>query len=196
MQPAENTTTRGNRAQAPHGTSLRGPAVVLLIFGLALAAAGFAWWYRQSLGQRVVDHWGGQAGMRIRYAPSVELLRVRDEPSNLGAPLATQGDPPQYLENPRDVSRAKGIQNARQALVEDASYDWNVRNQATAPRWAYALFFRDRDGLSRLLIDAECRTLWLVEGKNGPICSAPIAHALQAFLEEQYAAAPKGTQAP
>ncbi|MDX1946705.1 MAG: hypothetical protein SFU86_14990 [Pirellulaceae bacterium] len=84
----------------------RGKLAVVSILALALVMATVAWWWNYERGRRCLDLFGSQAAVLIRRAPRVEILGVAGEAT--------------------DVSQAQGLLNARTALLDDASYEWNV----------------------------------------------------------------------
>ena len=77
------------------------------MFGLALAAATFAWYVNFNRGRRTLEFFGPDAATLIRTAPKVELLVDRD--------------------GSIDISSAPGLLNARTSLLNDASYDWSKK---------------------------------------------------------------------
>ena len=98
--------------EAPPASTSRGASGRLLvvgIFGLAILASGFAWWWNFNRGHLALDLYGSEGAMLIRTAPKVEVLRQKPE-GNL------------------DISRAPGLINARASLLSDASYEWPATN--------------------------------------------------------------------
>src|SRR3954469_7082023 len=87
----------------------RGQFLVIAMLGVAVAAATFAWWWNFQRGRKALEFYGPAAATLIRTAPKVELSR--------------DGEPV------RDISKAKGLLNARTSLLGDASYQWNAEGQ-------------------------------------------------------------------
>lgn len=83
----------------------QGHFIVIVMFVVAFAAAAFAWWWNFQRGRRALEFYGPEAATLIRTAPKVELLR--------------DGEPV------RDISKAKGLLNARTSLLSDASFERN-----------------------------------------------------------------------
>jgi hypothetical protein len=97
-----------NSDSPPGGTlSGRGSMAVLAMFILALTAAAFAWYINFHRGRRTLEFFGPEAAQLIRTAPKVELLR--DQEAVI------------------DISKARGLLNARTSLLNDASYDWSKK---------------------------------------------------------------------
>src|SRR5436309_633792 len=101
----------------------RGPFVVLSMIAIAVVAAAFTWWWNFQRGQKALEFYGPTAATLIRTAPRVELSRD-------GEPL-------------RDISKAKGLVNARTSLLDDASYEWISTDQLVRPD--FSLRFTDAD---------------------------------------------------
>ena len=57
---------------------VRGKIVILTIFALAFAAAGFSVWYRYQQSRQAVTLWGADHAGRIRNASQVEIWRERE----------------------------------------------------------------------------------------------------------------------
>lgn len=149
---------------------ISGKIVILTILGLALLATGYAWWYQRQRGQQILDFWGAETAFAIRHAKEIELIRLDagdDEAISLG--------------------EARGLIHARQALIVDASYDWeSVANDVT-PKWQYALRFSDEEKQteSSLWFDLDQE---LAGNQSGDHCvKIHIAEGLRKFFEEQVA---------
>jgi hypothetical protein len=84
----------------------QGQYVVLAMIGLAIAAAMFAWWWNYGRSQRPMELFGPEAATLIRTAPQVEIL-VSEPTGNI------------------EISKARGLLNARTSLLSDASYEWS-----------------------------------------------------------------------
>jgi hypothetical protein len=97
-----------------------GKRLILGVVAACLVAAAASWWFRYSATHRAAEFWGPQAVALIRDAPHVTLRS--DAPS-------ADGEGTAEADVPRDISQAKGLTHLRNALLEDASYDWT----ATAP---------------------------------------------------------------
>src|SRR4051794_22769570 len=101
--------------------SFHGHFVVLGMLAVALVAATFAWWWNFQRGRKALEFYGPETATLIRTAPKVELSRD-------GEPL-------------RDISKAKGLLNARTSLLGDASYEGISTSQLA--RSDFSLRFTD-----------------------------------------------------
>src|SRR5437870_2908986 len=90
----------------PVRSSGSGQALVLAMFGLAVLAATFAWWWNYNRGRQSLEFFGAEGATLIRTAPQVEYLRSEPESSI-------------------NISKAPGLLNARASLLSDASYEWS-----------------------------------------------------------------------
>ena len=103
-------------------------------------------------GRRALAFWGGQVAYRMRTADSVELwvLASGDEfsgaSSNLRRPHLADCQGDRYFTAP-------GLVHARQALISDASFDWEAAAGATKPSWQYAIRFTSAGESSFVLLD-------------------------------------------
>jgi hypothetical protein len=101
---------------------ISGKLVVLAIFAVALAMAGFALWWNWGLGRRSLAFWGTEGGVAIRDAEKIELLRLRLKKGR-GQFLNLEAFD---VAETKDISKAPGVVHARHSLLEDASFDWKA----------------------------------------------------------------------
>jgi hypothetical protein len=150
-----------------------GKLVILGMLAVALAAAAFAWWRQYHLGRRSLEYWGAEGARLIRAAPQVELVKLSG---------AAAEAPPNSLR--RDVSQARGLVHARQALISDASFLWGDK-PSTTPAWEYALVFRDGSREFTVLLDLS-RDLAGSGALRAPVRLGPtLSQGLRQFLAEQ-----------
>jgi hypothetical protein len=117
-----------------------GQLVIVAILTAGVAAAGFAWWYQYHQGRRALAYWGAEGALLVRSAPRVELL-VLDRTTLIQDATHEDVFDRAVIER-RDISNARGLIHARQALLADASF-LAEDTDATPPHWQYALRFRD-----------------------------------------------------
>ena len=122
--------------------------LILIILTLAVAAAVFAGWFRWSQGHRALDFWGADLASQIRFAESIELLwlesplvdAARREDSSAIDTVTIDGVK-WRVHHRRDITDARGLVHARQALIQDATYLWDDESLTAASAWTHALVF-------------------------------------------------------
>ena len=158
--------------------TVNGKTVILLILAVALGSATLAWWNQYRRGQRVLELWGPDVAYRIRLAPDTELLSLAASPAEpppapadantalTPASLAV-GSRVFAIEDRRNLTGSPGLVHARQALIQDSSYEWDAPTPDSEITWRYALQFRDpraTPSTTLLLIDPE--TGWVMESQR------------------------------
>ena len=131
MNQDEPVTTQVGKTQ--------GQFVVGAMLAVAVLMATFAWWWNYNRGIQTLAFYGAEGTVLLRTAPVVEYLRSEPEGSI-------------------DISKAKGLINARAALLSDASYDWSageVRQESPL----FSVRFRRDDRELVVRFDFENRTI-------------------------------------
>lgn len=154
-----------------------GKWVIAGIMGLALVAASAAWWNAWSKGRRALEYWGSEAAYLIRLAPTVTLIELQsppelatDQQSGKQWPGLVNGQ--DYTVKRRlDISQARGLVHARQALIQDTSYQWPVMS-SPAVNWQYAIEF----------VDQQRRVVVLLNLDSGIVARLDHAGALNSTL--------------
>jgi hypothetical protein len=171
----------------------RGKLAVLLMIAVAVAAAGFAWWWNVERTKRSLALYGADGAWLVRNGREVEILKLaprdwrdssaENSPSTNSEPLAV-GDFTFAVAARYDVSRVKGLVHARAALVDDPSYEWDAPPQplqGDAIRWLVR--FADERGEIYLAIDPEERQLAVLPAGRSVRLIPKIAAGWQSFLE-------------
>jgi hypothetical protein len=171
----------------------RGKLAVLTMFGLALVAAGLAWWFNFSRGNRTLEFYGRDAALAIRTAPKVELLHL--EPVE----YILEGDSPEtllYLGGSTrrvigrtDISQANGLIHARTSLLADSSYDWHTDLTDCQRQMDFAVRFTGETSTT-LVFDFGCRRVWYAEYARSVTLIPKVAEGWQSFLTRQSANSP------
>lgn len=166
---------------------IRGKYIIVAIAVVALSLATFAWTFQYLRGRRVLELWGSEAALLIRVeADRVELLVLEDVPAD-DARDETRLDidgAERIVARRIDLTGTPGILHARQALIEDASFNWSRQRDACQPRWPFALQFTQGERTATVAIDTHCQLARLVElGREASI--APIAAGMETFLAEK-----------
>lgn len=155
-----------------HNMANRGKLLIGGILAVAVLAATVAWWYQFHQGQRVLQLWGAESAYLIRLAPDCTL-------SELGSQAGRS----------RELSGQPGFIHARQALIQDASYDWLgttalAQRTTDSAQWQYELVFREADRSTRLWLDLD--NDWIHAPDRGVVADiSPIADGLRTFIGEQ-----------
>jgi hypothetical protein len=166
----------------------RGKLLIVFIFGTALVLSIFAWSFQFLRGRRVLELYGADAARLIRVdADRVELLLL-GEPQSGDAdgdlPLIKIDAQQLPITDTIDISKARGLIHARQALIEDSSYEWHRPPGDCTPHWAYALRFSHDDRRATAAFDVGCRRLRLAEtGAAAPLAKHFVA-GMQTFVNE------------
>jgi hypothetical protein len=131
---------------------MRGKIAIVVMLGLAVTAAGFAWYQNYQRSVRARAFWGEQAAA-IRFAKQVEAFRVegRDERTSV-----------------TDISSAPGLLNARTALMSDDGFDWTVKpySAESTSQWNLGVrFMHDGDSVTLLFSDRSDAMLVSERGK-------------------------------
>jgi hypothetical protein len=164
---------------------VRGKWTIAVILGLALVAGTAAWWQTWSRGRRVLSLWGSQTAYLIRTAPQVDLYRLRaDSPTRPSVPPEAADLSVLEVLDHRDITGAPGLTHARQALIEDASYQWTAPISDWA-QWQYALKFSSGGDAVTLYFDLQRGVVTARPGGRRKSIR-PIAEGLQVFFAEQF----------
>lgn len=171
---------------------VQGKLIILLMLGTAVAMAGFAWTFQYMRGREVLRLWGADAAQLIRVdASEIELLVLSPAAETAAADAAANATldvagQTLHVAQRVDISKARGLIHARQALIEDASFDWKLARGDCTPDWRYALEFRAGDRRAVIAIDMHCSRVRLLPGDR-EASIAPIAEGLEKFIVEQLA---------
>jgi hypothetical protein len=158
--------------------SVRGKLVILFIFGLSAVMGGYAWWHHYSQGRKCLELWGGEAAALIRYAPVVEAIRFGG-PSEKSGDALSIGGPSFLVEQIADVSGTPGLVHARQALIEDASFQWKQPAATEPPKWTYGMRFRDGERSVTMVFDGIGTRVHLVEAGQDGVLTPALKEAYQ-----------------
>ena len=178
-QPTRSTTKQMQQS---------GKLLIVGILGVALAAAGFAWWFQFSRGQRALAYWGGETASIIRHGDAAELFLIAT--SGNGESLEVDGQNYVML---REISldAAPGFVHARHALIDDASYRWDDP-PPDAIVWTHAVAFDNQQGqVVWTVISLDDGVLRQLEGSRPLVMSEKLQAGLKQFFAEQLAEEPR-----
>ena len=181
----------------------RGKLAVLLMLAVAVAAAGFAWWWNIERTKRSLALYGPEGAWLVRNGREVEILKLAPRKAgDLSAEDQPEGDSlvlgdAQFAVADRyDVSRVKGLIHARAALVDDPSYEWEAPPQAfRSDALPWLVRFADDRGEIYLAIDPAKRQLTVLPGGRSVRLISKIADGWQSFLDRHTAPARRPEQA-
>ena len=155
-----------------------GKLVVLSIFAVAIALAGFAWLWNRNAGEKSLHFWGKQRALIIRDAKKVQLFEVLplDATPQAGAGVVIVKHPNlgQFmlqLDKTQDISGAPGLVHARHSLLQDHSFGWASEDQPPQvtpppPRCTHAVRFTSGQGTVTILFDFSDQRLYCVESQE------------------------------
>ena len=177
-------------------TEIRGKVVILFVLGIAVGAAVFAWSFHYMRGRRVLQLWGSETAHLIRVnADQVELLKLiaaaggGEIESDVETSLTIDGRVHRCAQS-IDITTAPGLMHARQALIEDATFDWAQGRGNCTARWEYALRFSHADRQATILIDTNCQRIRLHDSGAEVALVSKIAKGLARFIDEQILTTP------
>ena len=122
-------------AEYPHESEhllIRGKYVILAILALALAATGYAAWYRYQQSRQAIALWGPAHAGRIRNAAEVEVWRIADadaEGEAVAAPAGAQAK----IKGRRVLQNIPDLTYIRRAFLTDAFFRWEEAPSDCAP---------------------------------------------------------------
>lgn len=154
----------------------------LLIAGIFLMATCFGLGsliYRYVETREALRLWGTEAAQSIAKPDKIEALRL--EPATADADLHVGALGLKIVET-RDVTKAPGFTNARNALVLDRSFEDASSNTCT-PEWIYALRFTRNNQQTIVLLSLDCPRA-LLHGTHRSAGIRPIVKGLKTLLDE------------
>ncbi len=168
-----------------------GKVVTLGIFAIALLATACAWWYQRAQGRRALEYWGADDAQLLRHGKEILLWQLSPDADGPDAANGTTrretllvDDLTWSIRRQVDLTKAPGLLHLRQALIVDASYDWDAPTPGAAesPVWQYALAAQDDDRQVVILLDL--RRQWARKLDRGPPVQLTIASGLETFFRE------------
>ena len=150
----------------------RGKIAVLAMLALAVAAAAFAWWWNYRRGERCLALYGSEAAALVRTAPSVEILEV--EPA---------AGPDFVVTRKIDITGAPGLLNARAALLDDASFDWDAPPPPPAAGETRLVRFAAGPRQTLLRFSSRQRSLEILPGGKSVVLDQKTSDGWRQFLE-------------
>lgn len=166
-----------------------GKLVVLSIFAVAIAMAGFALWWNWGQGRRSLEFWGTDGGLAIRDAKQVQLLKLKPLASEMGKKsnesLAIDSHRWEIV-GTKDVTGVHGLVHARHAFLEDASFRWEEPLPIVGPEWQYAVRFQDETGHTTISLDLKSGAAGSWEQKRAVRLSPKTTSGWKQFISRYF----------
>ncbi|MBT4011312.1 MAG: protein kinase [Planctomycetaceae bacterium] len=158
-----------------------GKYVIFVIFGTALAMAVFAWQFRISEGDGVLDYWGVESANLLRHANNVELIKLDSADTAESDSTLTIDGTLHNIFLAKDISSRKGLIHARHMLILDHTYLWKESSPVDIQSWDFALRFRDGGKEVTLVFHTQSRTVQMLNN-NKPLIMGPMFDNLLYYL--------------
>jgi hypothetical protein len=160
-----------------------GKLAVAGMLGVALALAGFAWWWNWQRTLRTLEFYGGEGANLIRTAEKVEGLSLSGFYDAESVEQLEIGPHALEVVGRVDLSKVKGLVHARTALLDDGSYQWDEQTASNCqPAMLYAVRFVRGGKEITLAFDFGCNEVWVVESQRHVTLAPKIATGWQSFL--------------
>ena len=160
---------------------VQGKYVIFVIFGTALAMAVFAWQFRISEGDDVLDYWGIESANLLRHANRVEFLKLDSaEAADPDSTLTINGTQ-QRIVSVEDISSRKGLIHARHMFIVDHTYLWEESPPDNIQNWLFAMRFSDGDKQVTLAFHSQSHAVQMLNN-NKPLIMGPMFDNLLYYL--------------
>jgi hypothetical protein len=160
---------------------IQGKYVIFMIFGTALAMAVFAWQFRISEGDDVLDYWGIESANLLRHANRVEFLRLDSaEAADPDSTLTINGTQ-QRIVSVEDISSRKGLIHARHMFIVDHTYLWEESPPENIRHWLFAMRFSDGNKQVTLAFHSQSHAVQMLNN-NKPLIMGPMFDNLLYYL--------------
>ena len=160
---------------------IQGKYVIFMIFGTALAMAVFAWQFRISEGDDVLDYWGIESANLLRHANRVEFLKLDSADAADPDSTLTINGTQQRIVSVEDISSRKGLIHARHMFIVDHTYLWEESPPKNIQNWLFAMRFSDGDKQVTLAFHSQSHTVQMLDN-NKPLIMGPMFDNLLYYL--------------
>ena len=157
---------------------------IIFVFGLSIIATMGSWLYMVNVQRKPIALWGADHAVVIVRGPRAEAIKLApgagDDPQQ--ARFEVEGRTWHAVEV-RDIVKAPGLNNVRNCMINERSFDNQQVTDIGEASWAYALRFADEQKQSTLLIDPAHNFARLYE--TGATASIkPVISVVKGFMEE------------
>jgi hypothetical protein len=143
--------------------------------------AVFAWQFRISEGNGVLDYWGVESATLLRHAKRVEFIKLDSaEAADSDATLTINGTQ-QNIVYVEDISSRQGLIHPRHLFILDHTYLWEASAPENIQSWHFALRFSDGDKEVTLAFDKQSHAVQMLNN-NKPLIMGPIFDKLLYYL--------------
>lgn len=149
--PRNSPQANDSLALSP-GMNNPGKVVVFSILAIALAMAGMSWGWNYLRTQKTLAFWGKEGTILIKRGPQVKTFQIQPQT----APKADN----LVLLKEVDISKAPGLVNARQPLLDDGTFEWSASPTDAPATYTHGVEFRQGENLQTLLFDFEKRLIF------------------------------------
>jgi len=160
---------------------IQGKYVIFMIFGTALAMAVFAWQFRISEGDDVLDYWGIESANLLRHANRVEFLKLDSAEAADPDSTITINGTQQRIVSVEDISSRKGLIHARHMFIVDHTYLWEESPPDNIQNWLFAMRFSDGDKQVTLAFHSQSHAVQMLNN-NKPLIMGPMFDNLLYYL--------------
>ena len=160
---------------------IQGKYVIFMVFGTALAMAVFAWQFRISEGDDVLDYWGIESANLLRHANRVEFLKLDSADAADPDSTLTINGTQQRIVSVEDISSRKGLIHARHMFIVDHTYLWEESPPENIRNWLFAMRFSDGDKQVTLAFHSQSHAVQMLNN-NKPLIMGPMFDNLLYYL--------------
>ena len=160
---------------------VQGKYVIIVIFGTALAMAVFAWQFRISEGDDVLDYWGVESASLLRHAKQVEFLKLDSVDAADSDSTLTINGTQQSIISVEDISLRKGLIHARHMFIVDHTYLWEESPPKNIQNWDFALRFSEGDKEVTLVFHKQSHAVQMLNN-NKPLIMGSLFDNLLYYL--------------
>jgi hypothetical protein len=153
----------------------QGKYVIALMLAIGVGAAGLSLWHHRNVSRHALQYWGQDAARQILRATQITAIQFENS-----------GDPDLTVVDERDASQSRGLINIRQALVQDAAYDWDDLQPAAKTAWEYGLRFEGSEPSATVLFSFAEQRLCKQGQTTAVALDDAAARVLKDFMTEQF----------
>jgi hypothetical protein len=164
----------------------RGRLVIAGILTIGIVAACIAVWVNYRYGRRALQYWGPENALLIRDAESVLLVRlVPQEGSSVERVWQVAGRM-WAGERQVQVSGRIGTLRVREALLDDAAYDWEAAPGDCQATVLHALVFEGDNRSVTAVLDTKCQLLLReADDRRAAVSISPTNEFFSRWIDQQ-----------